>query len=154
MKRFLRIIAAVATAAAVISFSLGTFAAANVIEINGVAAEIPEGMGQIREKDNRTFVPLRFVSEFLNNDVWYDDASKLAGISSDSTVLMAQDGNRILFVVSKLTGEVVSTEMDTEAYIDPEEERMYLPIRYLAEALNYEVGWDEATQTVTLDMKQ
>ena len=30
--------------------------------------------------------------------------------------------------------------------------RMYVPIRFLAEAIGYNVGWDEATQTVTLTM--
>ena len=152
MRKLFKTAAAVSVALALLC-SGTAFGAANVIKINGVAAEIPEGMGQIREKDSRTFVPLRFVSEFLKNDVWYDDTAKLAGISSSAVTLMAQNGNNILFVTSKLTGETVNTEMDTAAYIDPDEGRMYLPIRYLAEALNYEVGWDEETQTVTLTSK-
>ena len=43
--------------------------------------------------------------------------------------------------------------MDTAAFIDATEGRTYVPIRYLAEALGYNVGWDETTQTVTLDKK-
>ncbi len=153
MIKHFRGIAAIIASASVILWCSSTFAAANVIKINGVAAEIPDGMGQIREKDDRTFVPLRFVSEFLKNDVWFDDAGKIAGVSSPSKIILVQDGNPELFSVSKASGESVATRMDTAAYIEAEEGRMYLPIRFLAEVLGYTVGWDEPTQTVTLDKK-
>jgi len=130
------------------------FAAANVIKINGEAAEIPEGMGQIREKDDRTFVPMRFISEFLDNDVWFMDEEKSALVNSADKVILAQDGNPVLFVTTKATSETYNTQMDTAAFIDATEGRMYLPIRFLAEALGYTVGWDEETQTVTLDLAQ
>ena len=44
--------------------------------------------------------------------------------------------------------------MDTKAYIDDAESRFYLPIRFLAEAIGYNVGWDEATETVSLTMAE
>ena len=130
------------------------FATTNVIKINDVTAEIPEGMGQIRERDDRTFVPLRFVSEFLQNEVWYMENSKYATVSSDQAVILVQDGNENLFITSKLTGQSTTLKMDTSAYIDEVEGRMYLPIRFLAEAIGYDVGWDEATETVTLDISK
>ena len=153
MTKFFKHTVAMLALVAVLLHSIGVFAAADVIKINGIAAEIPEGMGQIRERDDRTFVPLRFVSEFLENEVWYDDAAKMAGVSSKEQIIFVQDDNMELFSVSKLTGESVATRMDTAAYIEAEEGRMYLPIRFLAEVLGYTVGWDEPTQTVTLDKK-
>ncbi len=137
----------------ILSF-VSVYAAANVIKIDGVSAQIPDGMGQIREKDDRTFVPLRFVSEFLGNDVWFMDNLKTAGVNSPDAVIYVQDGNNILYKVSKDTSETIEIPMDTSAYIDMDEGRMYLPIRFLAEALDYTVGWDEETQTVTLDMNE
>ena len=137
----------------ILSF-VSVYAAANVIKIDGVSAQIPDGMGQIREKDDRTFVPLRFVSEFLGNDVWFMDNLKTAGVNSPDAVIYVQDGNHILYKVSKDTSGTIEIPMDTSAYIDMDEGRMYLPIRFLAEALDYTVGWDEATQTVTLDMNE
>ena len=137
----------------ILSFVL-VYAAANVIKIDGVSAQIPDGMGQIREKDDRTFVPLRFVSEFLGNDVWFMDNLKTAGVNSPDAVIYVQDGNNTLYKVSKDTSETIEIPMDTSAYIDMDEGRMYLPIRFLAEALDYTVGWDEATQTVTLDINK
>lgn len=143
-------IIAAGIAAAVILIPCCAFAA-SVIEINGVMAEIPEEMGQIREADDRTFVPLRFVSEFLNNEVWYIDDFKTACVNSQSEVILVQDGNSVLFKTVTDSGEQTEITMDTAAYIDTAENRMYLPIRYLAEAIGYTVGWDETTQTVTLD---
>ena len=135
-------------------FSISTvFAAANVIKIDGTDAQIPNGWGRIREKDDRTFVPIRFVSEYLDNRVWYMDDTKTACIESSEVILLVQDGNRFLTSVSKLDGASITTEMDTAAYIEPTEGRMYLPIRFMAEAIGYTVGWDEVTQTVTIDKK-
>lgn len=151
MKRHLRFIAITLLSVILLSGYTG-FATANVIKINGIAAEIPEGMGQIQEKNDRTFVPLRFVSEFLQNDVWYMDENKYAVVSSADSVILVQDGNENLFITSKATGESRSLKMDTSAYINEVEGRMYLPIRFLAEAIGYTVGWDEATGTVTLDI--
>ncbi len=131
--------------------SMTGFAAANVIKINGTPAEIPDGMGTIRETDDRTFVPLRFVSEFLNNTVQFDEATKTAFVGSADTILLVQSGNNLLYVISNITGETKTIKMDTAAFIDDAEGRTYVPVRFLAEALGYTVGWDEATQTVSLD---
>lgn len=151
MNNKLKVLSASAICFVMVFTSLYGFAAASLIKIDGVSAEIPENMGGIRERDNRTFVPLRFVSEFLNYTVWFDDVSKTAYVSSDDKLLLVQDGNSTLYSVSKLTGESTSVQMDTSAYIDENEGRIYLPIRFLAEAMNYTVGWDTESETVTLD---
>ena len=127
------------------------FSAADSIIIDGVPAEIPADMGRIQEKDDRTFVPIRFISEFLNNAVWYDDAVKTATIESEKSLIFIQNGNCVLNIISKEKGTSDVITMDTVAFIDPSEGRTYIPIRYLAESLDYTVGWDEKTQTVTLD---
>lgn len=152
-KRF-KFFSSIICLAALIFSSISAFAAANTIKIDGTVAEIPKGMGEIREKDNRTFVPFRFVSEALKYKVWYDDTSKTAYVSSDEKLLCVQDGNSVLFSVSKTTGESASLQMDTAAYIDEAEGRTYLPIRFLAEAMDYTVGWDAASGTVTLDSRK
>ena len=153
MNKILKKIICIIAVGGILLTSINAFAVADVIKINGVEAEIPDGMGKIRESDNRTFVPLRFISEFLNNIVWYDEETKTACVSSGEQVIFAQNGNSTLFISMTATGERRSIEMDTSAFIDATEGRTYVPIRYLAEALGYDVGWDETTQTVTLDKK-
>lgn len=151
MKKTFKTIFSALTSIGIVLSSASVFAAANIIKIDGTAAEIPVEMGQIREKDSRTFVPLRFVSEFLSYKVWYDDDSKTAYVSTEDKLLSVQNGNSRLFSVSKTTSETTVIQMDTAAYIDETEGRTYLPIRFLAEATDYTVGWDEASNTVTLE---
>ena len=45
--------------------SLSAFATAENIIIDGQNITIPAEMGKVIEKDDRTFVPVRFVAEFL-----------------------------------------------------------------------------------------
>ena len=66
------------------SFSQAAFAAAQSIVINGNVAEIPAEMGEIIEQDDRTFVPIRFVSESMNKTVKYDENTNAALILDGS----------------------------------------------------------------------
>ena len=63
-----------------------------------------------------------------------------------------QEGSTNIYKISD-TGSTAVTPMDTSAFIKQYDVggRMYIPIRFLAEAFGYVVGWDEATQTVTID---
>ena len=157
MKRLQKITAAVLVAGTLL---LGTnaFAAAQTIKINGNVTQIPAEMGAIQEKDDRTFVPVRFVMENLGCKVDYIDDSKMAVISSISCSYLIQEGNPTLFILQDQYTQTQNLQMDTSAYIEETEidgqtyGRMYVPIRFLAEAIGYNVGWDEATQTVTLTM--
>lgn len=129
---------------------ISALAAAESIIIDGEKAEIPANMGSIKEMDDRTFVPIRFVMEYLGCHVDYDDSNHAATVSSDTCAYIIQEDNHELFIVP-FTGEDSSAIlMDTTPFIDLTESRMYIPIRFLAEAIGYNVGWDEKTQTVTL----
>lgn len=135
--------------------SLPAFAAAENIIIDGTTVEIPADMGSVKEKDNRTFVPVRFVSEYLNHTVKYS-STKVNGVPQESVTVTAADGTSYLmvrgdaqlYILRTVNGSAIT--MDTAAYIDDTEDRFYVPIRFLAEAMGYTIGWDEATQTVTM----
>ena len=148
--RHLRFLTPVLTAILIYS-GCAAYAAADSIVIDGTVAEIPPELGKISERDNRTFVPVRFVSEFLKYDVWFDTNSRAACIGSSTSLIYVQNGSNSLFITSLETGAVTTVTMDTAAYIDSADNRTYLPIRFLAEALGYKVGWDESSLTVTLD---
>ena len=134
--------------------TLGASAAAQQITINGNVAEIPAGMGHIEERDDRTFVPLRFVMEHLGYSVSYNELQQSATITdTNGTAYLVMRDSQLLFVLPD-TGTPKLYTMDTKAYIDDAESRFYLPIRFLAEAIGYNVGWDEATETVSLTMAE
>ncbi len=132
--------------------SVSAFAVAENIIIDGTAVTIPEGMGKICEKNDRTFVPVRFVMEYLGCYVEYTEYQQGATITNPATGLsynMVANSNEI-FELSSLSGKAII--MDTKVFINNDEGRMYVPIRFLAEAMGYTVSWDEETATVTLDM--
>ena len=132
--------------------SISAFAVAEKILIDGAEVTIPEGYGTVREQDDRTFVPVRFVTEHLKCTVDYNDAQQSATIKNeDNTVAyLVKTGSDFIYILPN-DGVPSRIKMDTAAFIDEDEDRMYLPVRFLAQAIGYEVGWDEATQTVTLD---
>lgn len=149
MKRLIGIIAAVCM---MCSFSQAAFAAAQSIVINGVVQEIPEDMGEIIEQDDRTFVPLRFVSEKMNKTVKYDENLKGAYVMDKSDLYIIQEGKTFISKIENF-GNTTITQMDVAAFTKQYDAggRMYIPIRFMAEAFGYVVGWDEETQTVTID---
>ena len=98
MNKIFKKIMCIAAVGGILLTSINAFAVADVIKINGIDAEIPDGMGTIRESDNRTFDPLRFISEFLNNIVWYDEETKTACVSSGDQIILSQSGNPTLFI--------------------------------------------------------
>ena len=60
-----------------------------------------------------------------------------------------QVGNPVLFFFDEVYN-LQKIQMDTTPILNNQEGRTYVPIRFIAEAMKYQVGWDEATQTVTL----
>lgn len=138
------------------SVSISAFATAQSIVINGVVQEIPADMGEIIEENDRTFVPLRFVSEAMDKVVTYDDNLKGAYVLDGSDMYIIQEGKYFITKITDFVGTTV-TQMDVAAFTKQYEingewgGRMYIPIRFMAEAFGYTVGWDEATETVTID---
>lgn len=75
-------------AASMLLSSVSAFAAAERIVMNGNEVEIPTEMGQIREIDDRTFVPIRFLAEAIGYTVGWDEASQTVSLDAteDSSV--------------------------------------------------------------------
>lgn len=134
----------------IVCSSMSAFAVAENIIIDGVTVDIPAEMGTVCEKDDRTFVPVRFVTEYLGCLVQYNDAQRSATITDPAKNIsyFLMENDNMLYVLSLTKGYAI--KMDTKVFINHEEGRMYLPVRFLAEAIGYTVGWEEATQTVTL----
>ncbi|MGN1231780.1 MAG: copper amine oxidase N-terminal domain-containing protein, partial [Anaerotignum sp.] len=97
-------------------------------------------------KDSRTLVPLRPIANALGLTVEWD--------AEDGQAIFTDDTTAVVFTIdSKVYGvgvgdEAVAAEMDTAAVIV--NGRTYAPARYLAEAFGYAVGWDGATNSVTI----
>jgi hypothetical protein len=96
-------------------------------------------------ENGRTYLPIRFVAEALgissDNIVW-NDATK--------TVTLI-NGNRIAsFKVGQSSYTVNGAVVPMDAAAQFKQNRNMIPLRYAAQALGVAIGWDDATQTVTV----
>ncbi len=125
-------------------------ATAQFITLDGTTLEIPENMGCIQEKDNRTFVPVRFICEYFGCDVSFNEIQQSATITdANNTSYLVMNGSNQLYVLPDFAVPALYN-MDTQTFVDENDERMYVPLRFLAEAMNFTVNWDEATETVSI----
>ncbi|OPX94557.1 MAG: hypothetical protein A4E53_00048 [Pelotomaculum sp. PtaB.Bin104] len=96
-------------------------------------------------KDNRTFVPVRYVAYALgvneDNVLWDNDTQKVTILKGDKVVQMTIGSKELL-----VNGAVITMDVAPEITND----RTMLPFRFIAQALGAKVTWDEATQTVTI----
>ncbi|KJS01660.1 MAG: hypothetical protein VR68_04460 [Peptococcaceae bacterium BRH_c4a] len=99
-------------------------------------------------KDGRTFLPVRYVAQALGvsdaNIIW-DGVNETVTLLKGDKVVQLKIGSKTLLVNG------VSITMDVSAELVSG--RTMLPFRSIAQALGATVGWDEATQTVTMDLK-
>lgn len=86
-------------------------------------------------KNDRTLLPLRFVSESFGCDVQYDDETKEIKISDDEI--------DIALTVGETKYTVNGNEYQFDVPAEVEEGRTFVPLRALVEALGKEVYWDQ-----------
>ncbi len=101
---------------------------------NDVAPTIGEG--------NRTMLPIRAVANALGAEVYWDADNQKVTIVKDGKVIEVFIGKDYAFV----DGERI--ELDAKAYI--ENDRTYLQVRFVTEALDAEVIWDPVKRMVTI----
>lgn len=109
------------------------------VKVNGEVIEFPDQQPVINS-DNRTLVPVRFISEALGAGVEWDGTIKTVFITKEDNDIQITIGDRI----AVKNGEVL--KLDTEATVI--NERTMVPLRFVSEALGAKVEWDGATKTV------
>ena len=95
--------------------------------------------------NGRTMLPIRFVAEALGAEVgWNGDTRTVTIIKGTTNIEITIDSNKA--IVNGLT-----QTLDAPAFV--ENGRTYLPVRFVSENLGAKVGWEESTQTVTIQAK-
>ena len=110
------------------------------VKIDGNA--VPMDVEPFIDANGRTMVPVRFVSEALTAMVDWDTSTRTVTVTKGATIIKLVVDSRIITV----NGSTIT--MDTAAVI--RYERTFVPVRYIAEALGLNVGWDESTKAVVL----
>ncbi len=104
------------------------------IAVGGKTVDFSDAQPFIDE-NGRTQIPIRAVAEALGAKVDWDEAERMATITRDNKVITIAIGNTKLQI-----GDEAIT-MDTAAQII--NERTYIPIRFVGEALGMTVNWIE-----------
>lgn len=98
------------------------------------------------DDNGRTQVPVRFVSEALGADIDWDGDTRTVTVSLNNNTVKLTIGD------SNYVRNNVRASMDTEAQII--DDRTFVPIRFVSEALDAEVDWDAAIKTVYIYTKE
>jgi hypothetical protein len=95
--------------------------------------------------NSRTMVPIRYVANacgISEEDITWNDSTKTATINGLNTVVTIKMGSN---TIQTSNGTIT---MDTVAVNN--NGRIYVPLRFIANALGANVAWDASTKTITL----
>ncbi len=111
------------------------------VKINGKEILFPDQQPYIN-KNQRTMVPVRFVSESLGARVGWNNTTKTATIMKGDKTIMLSIGSNKAIVNGK------SVEFDTRAEF--KNDRNMVPLRFISEVLGAKVVWNSTTRTVDI----
>ena len=101
--------------------------------------------------NNRTFVPVRFVADALGASVEWDAEIGTATLRSEENIIKLKTNDKWMQVSDYKPVVWKKIKMDTAPHIV--NNRMMIPIRYIAENLNCDVQWDGKTSTALIISK-
>lgn len=109
------------------------------VQVDGKALKFPDAKPYY--EDNRVMIPIRFVSEALGAKVSY---------GLDRAVTIEQGTKKILMKINSdtVTVDAVIKKLDVPARL--QQNRTYVPLRFVSEALGAEVGWNQGQRLVTI----
>lgn len=106
------------------------------VRVNGEIVDFPDGQPYVDE-NNRTMIPVRFVTEALGAKVGWEGSTQTVTITKDNTTVTIRIGSPEMAVTAN--GKATTVQMDTAATI--KDGRTYVPIRFVAEALGAKVDY-------------
>ncbi len=119
------------------------------VQLNGQIIDFTDENGRKVDAqiiNNRTMVPLRKIFELLGCDVTWDGDTQLITATKEDTTIELQI-NRMM---AKKTEAGVTKEIILDSAPVIVDDRTLVPLRFIAESLNKQVGWDanEATAII------
>ena len=92
--------------------------------------------------NDRTMLPIRFVAEKLGATVGWEEETRTVTVTLGEVAVSLVVGES----VAKVNGE--EQALDSPSFI--QNDRTYLPVRFIMESLKLNVDWDESTRQVTI----
>ncbi|OEF96627.1 copper amine oxidase N-terminal domain-containing protein [Desulfuribacillus alkaliarsenatis] len=131
----------------VTSVSATTGAVEMEITINGELVVFEDAHPYINE-DDRTMVPIRFISENLGAEVCWDGATQTVTVQKGENTITLQVDSDIITV----NGE--SQQMDTRMTFNEEQGRNYVPLFFVSENLDSNLYWDMIDGVHFIDIEE
>ena len=103
-----------------------------IVMVNGSIVSFPDAQPFIDSND-RTQMPVRALTESLGADVEWDESTQTVTIRKDNVIILLMIGSDTIYVNG------TKSKMDTAAMTI--NNRNYIPIRYIAEAMGMVVTW-------------
>lgn len=133
----------------ILSLSACVFASDVSVQINGEIVNFKDEKGNIVNAqiiNSRTMVPMRKIFEILGAEINWDGANrKVTGIKGDTTIELQIDNPVATKVVN---GSIEQIKLDTAPTII--NNRTMVPLRFIAESLDKQVGWDASNRTAII----
>ena len=98
--------------------------------------------------EGRTMLPVRAIGEALGCEVFWFGPKKTANIKNDSTIISMQIKNKNITKQKVTSGQNMLLQTDVAPILV--NDRMYAPVRALAESLDAIAGWDSVTRSVII----
>jgi len=141
--RILCLVLALCTLLCTGAFAAETSDDALSIRVNGKTVVFPDSQPYVDE-NSRTMVPVRFITEQLGAEVTWNDAEKTAIVEKNGIKVEIPIDSTELTVTKDGVSETIT--MDTCAVL--KENRTFIPLRYIAEALGAYVDYSDVYRTV------
>ena len=150
MKKFMRAVLLGCVLALALGVSAMAADAPPSVMVNGEVVDFPDAVPQIVE--GRTYIPLRAVFNvlgFADDAITWDGATRTATAVKDGLTVAITEGVKSVTVTRGGETETIAT--DAAAYVEAATGRTLVPIRFVAEAVGCNVGWDGTTKTAIID---
>lgn len=112
------------------------------VKVNGKEISFPDQQPYINAQQ-RTMVPVRFVSENMSAKVDWDGKQ----------VIIQKDGNKIILKPGEKWATVNGKKVTFDTKAEFKNSRVMVPLRFVSEILGAAVSWDGASRTVEITAK-
>lgn len=112
------------------------------VKVDNVSVHFPDAKPFIDPSTSRTMIPVRFVSEKLGASVDWDGAKQ--------TVIMNKDGKQISLKIGEKKAVVAGREITFDAAATLQNNRTFVPLRFISETYGAKVEWLASEQLVNI----
>ena len=119
------------------------------VRLNGQMVQFADG---VKVVDGRTYLPFRGVFQtlgFEDSEITFDSGTRTVRAHSPDLTVSMVIGEKRMRVTQNGKTQILS--VDAPAFLDPVLGRAYVPARFVAEAAECRLGWDQENRTVILD---